>query len=135
MKTVVIICLVVVVIERLYKTILTKGERFCKWTDEFDVLMKKIKEIRENEEICNVDQAVYTDSFMFVYTPYDLKNFFDQFEELILEIQDCYKWVENWEDVFQPEKWDDIQRHKPKFADLVNKVRREEWLSGYKRPF
>jgi len=136
MRYEIIICLfavvVLLIIFRLWKIrIVTLGYWFCKCVSDLSKILTKISNIKNDENICNIEQAIFGDSIMILYNPKDMKTLFYQLEEVIYKIEILYNEIKDKEYCFRSDDWEKIQKTHKTFVECVGSVRYQEWRHGY----
>ena len=108
------------------------GFMFCKLVGELGSIIAQIEKIRGDESICNVEQAVLEEHVKLVYTPGDEANLFDQLEWLMVDIEEFYDEIKDYEGIFRGDDWERIQDANEQFHDLRGYIRFKEWQKGYR---
>ena len=136
MRYVIIICFFAVVVLEIRfslckRKIVTTGYWFCTLASDFSNVLIKIRNIRNDKTICNVEQAILCDYIKIVYNPKDMKDLFYQLEVVIYDIEHLYEEIKERENCFRSDDWEKIQKAYKTFEDCVCSVRYQEWRYGY----
>lgn len=132
----IIICLIVllfIVVVFYRRRTVSLGYWFCKLSEEFFELLKKVKEIQDNPEIKDVRQAVLTDNIKFCYEPNNWKFTFFQYDIIIAKILDIYSLIEFKERFFRVEDWKKIENIHRQLNDEMAHIKYLKWVHGYRK--
>ena len=109
------------------------GSLFCQLVDELESAFRKAEKIRNDENICNVEQAIIEQHIKMLYNPERMDLYYAQFELFCIEIFDIYDSIERQEKHFRSDDWERVEEAKDSLDQLFQHIRYEEWRRSYRK--